>query len=230
MKHIKLFEEFLNEANAFNNFSAQEKKAWKKNENRLGNTYFVPKNEEEYKRMMEFLADKNWSFWNAFGIEGYTHTGDFGTKKIDASSLPTWKAGIGFELGGTRNGSTQIIPTKMTPTTQGAEFDLKTFFDKIVTEAYSESQVERLLNMDPIKITVKPDEVTVVVEGNDLGYDDDQYYKISWYPSDKQVQSGAFKDARCTKRVGIGDVWSEEVKSLEDFADVVNGDADGGWE
>ena len=101
--------------------------------------------------------------------------------------------------------------------------------EKIVTEAYSESQVERLLNMDPIKITVKPDEVTVVVEGNDLGYDDDQYYKISWYPSDKQVQSGAFKDARCTKFIS-GNDWSEEVKSLEDFADVVNGDADGGWE
>jgi hypothetical protein len=101
--------------------------------------------------------------------------------------------------------------------------------EKIVTEAYSESQVERLLNMDPIKITVKPDEVTVVVAGNDLGYDDDQYYEISWYPSDKEVQSGAFKDARCTKFIS-GNDWSEEVKSLEDFADVVNGDADGDWE
>ena len=146
MKHIHTFENFLNEANAFNNFSTPEKKAWKKNENRLGKTYFVPKNEEEYKRMMEFLADKNWSFWNAFGIEGYT------TEKIDASSLPTWKAGIGFELGGTQNGSTQIIPTKMTPTTQGAEFDLKTFQQFLyegkdvqkLNESYSSSDIKKL--------------------------------------------------------------------------------------
>ena len=125
MKHIHTFESFLNEANAFDNFSPKEKKAWKKNENRLGKTYFVPKNKEEYTKMMEFLANKSWGFWNAFNVEGYT------TEKINAGSLPDWKAGIGFELGGTQNGSAQIIPTKMSPTTQGAEFDLKTFFDSI---------------------------------------------------------------------------------------------------
>lgn len=105
---------------------------------------------------------------------------------------------------------------------------LKTF-ESYVNEAYTESQVEKLLDMDPISLTVKPDEITVVISGNDLGYDDDQYYKISWYPADKSIESGTFQDARCTRFVAANN-WSEDVASLEDFADVVNGNAKGDWD
>jgi len=120
MKHVKLFEDFLNE-NAFSNFSSEEKKAWKKAENKIGATYFIPSDETEFKRMMQFLGSKNWKFWNTENVPG------FSSENINPNKLPAWKSGIGFKLGGTRTGHTSIIPTVMTPTIQGARFDYDGF-------------------------------------------------------------------------------------------------------
>ena len=102
-------------------------------------------------------------------------------------------------------------------------------FEGFLNEAFTESQIAKLLSVSPISITAKPNEVTVVVSGNDLGYDDNQYYKMTWSPDDSSVDSGTYKDARCTKLV-TADTWSEEVNSLEDFAAVINGEADGEFE
>lgn len=142
-KHIKLFEEFnqsrLDELktlsgeervttpqeiigeNAFSNFSPEEKKAWKKAENKIGDTYYIPSDETEYKKMMQFLGSKNWRFWNTEEVPG------FRSENIDPNKLPAWKSGIGFRLGGTRTGHTYVIPTEMKATTQGARFDYDEF-------------------------------------------------------------------------------------------------------
>jgi hypothetical protein len=105
--------------------------------------------------------------------------------------------------------------------------NLKTF-ESFVNEAYAEKQVNDLLNMYPISLSIKRDKISVVYSGWDLGYDDGKYHKITWNPEDKSVESGAYKDRRCTKFVTASN-WSEDVTSLEDFADIVNGKAKGDW-
>ena len=127
MKHVKLFENFLNE-NAFSNFSSEEKKAWKKAENKIGDTYFIPSDETEFKRMMQFLGSKNWKFWNTENVPG------FRSDNIDPDKLPVWKSGIGFKLGGTRTGHTYVIPTEMKASTQGGSFDYDEF-SKVINSA-----------------------------------------------------------------------------------------------
>ena len=52
MKHIHTFENFLNEANVFNNFSAQEKKAWK-NVQKLNESY----SSSDIKKLEEFAEE-----------------------------------------------------------------------------------------------------------------------------------------------------------------------------
>jgi hypothetical protein len=95
---------------------------------------------------------------------------------------------------------------------------------------FTEEQVESLLcMMDPISISVKKSEVAVVVTGKDLGYDDGQYYKLEWFPADEYIESSTYKDARLTKFVCVNS-WSEAVTSLENFAAVINGNAEGNWE
>jgi hypothetical protein len=121
MKHVKLFEEYVITENAFSNFSPDEKKAWKKAENKIGDTYFVPSDKTEFEKMMRFLGSKNWRFWNTENIPG------FSSDNIDPNKLPVWKSGIGFKLGGTRTGNTYVIPTEMKASTQGATFDYDDF-------------------------------------------------------------------------------------------------------
>lgn len=130
--HIQLFEDFIGE-NAFNNFSPEEKKAWKRAENKIGDTYFIPSDETEYRRMMQFLGSKNWRFWNTEDIPG------FSSDNIDPNKLPAWKPGIGFRLGGTRTGHTYVIPTEIKATTQGAKFGYDEFsklFEDFTSESY----------------------------------------------------------------------------------------------
>lgn len=103
---------------------------------------------------------------------------------------------------------------------------IKLFEQFINEKKFTKTQVEDLLEVNPEKITVESDEVTVVVSGNELGYDDDQYYEITWYISDKRVESGTFKDSRLKNYV-FSNQYSEEVDSLEAFANVLNGKSKG---
>ena len=105
--------------------------------------------------------------------------------------------------------------------------NLKTF-ESFVNEAYAESQVTDLLNAYPISLSIKRDKISVVMHGWHIGEYDGKYHKFTWYPEDKSVESGVYKDPRCTKFVTAIN-WSEDVTSLEDFADIINGKAKGEW-
>jgi hypothetical protein len=103
-------------------------------------------------------------------------------------------------------------------------------FEGFISESFSEEELTNMLAFEPLKVDIKPDSVEVIVSGNDLGYDDDQYYHMVWYPADKTVESGTFKDPYLRKFV-TGNNWSEDVNTLEEFAAVVDGSAESGdWE
>jgi hypothetical protein len=89
--------------------------------------------------------------------------------------------------------------------------------EKKITKA----QVDELLEVSYEKLTVKPDEISVVVSGNKLGYDDDQYYETVWYISDKRVETAVYGDKGLKDQI-TADVLSGEVDSLEAFASIVN--------
>ena len=126
MKHLQTFESFLNEASVFANFSPGEKRAWEWAENKIGKTFFLPKYQSEYQNLMRFLATKEWFFWNVNGIAGFPEN-----EPIDAESLPKWKKGISFELGGTITGSKFVIPIEMKGDQQGGAFDYEEFSKSI---------------------------------------------------------------------------------------------------
>jgi hypothetical protein len=117
MKHINTFENFVNEAAVYADFTSQEKSAWRHSSNPYGDSYFMPKTEEEYTKMMKFLASKGWSFWNVnrFG----------GQEPVNADKLPKWKKDLAFKL---NLGGKTVMPTIVGPTTQGAPFDHEKFF------------------------------------------------------------------------------------------------------
>jgi hypothetical protein len=162
MKHVKLFEDFLNE-NAFSNFSPEEKKAWKKAENKIGDTYFVPSDETEFKRMMQFLGSKNWKFWNTENVPG------FSSENINPNKLPAWNSGIGFKLGGTRTGHTYVIPTVMKASTQGAAFDNDEFFKVIESNNISEAKTATPAELKQIEALVGDYKSWKIEYTNDFG-------------------------------------------------------------
>jgi hypothetical protein len=81
--------------------------------------------------------------------------------------------------------------------------------------------VEDLLDVKAEKISVSPDKISVVVSGNELGYDDNQYYETTWYISKKRVETGDYEDSKLKKQI-TADVLDGEVDSLEAFAAIVN--------
>jgi hypothetical protein len=122
MKKLLTFTEFINESNVFAEFNPQQKRAWRKAENKLGKTFFVPAEEKEYENLMIFLADKGWFFWNTNAIAGFPEN-----EPIDAGNLPEWKPGISFELGGSTTGSKFVVPIEMKANQQGGAFDYVEF-------------------------------------------------------------------------------------------------------
>jgi hypothetical protein len=126
MKHIHTFESFLNEASVFSDFSAEEKRAWKRAENRMGKTFFVPNDQSEYEKLMQFLSTKGWFFWNTNSVDGFP-----GKEPINGESLPKWKKGVSFELGGTTTGSKYVIPIELKGDQQGGKFDYTEFVKTI---------------------------------------------------------------------------------------------------
>ena len=85
----------------------------------------------------------------------------------------------------------------------------------------TKNDVEDLLDVKAEKISVSPNEISVVVSGNELGYDDNQYYETTWYISNKRVETAAYKDRRLNNQI-TADVLDDEVDSLEAFAAIVN--------
>jgi hypothetical protein len=122
MKNLPNFDEFLNESSVFADFSTEQKRAWKRAENRIGKTFFVPSDETEYKNLMSFLADKEWFFWNVNAIAGFP-----ANEPINADSLPKWKKGLSFELGGSVTGSKFVIPIELKANQEGGSFDYVEF-------------------------------------------------------------------------------------------------------
>lgn len=91
----------------------------------------------------------------------------------------------------------------------------------------SKEIVEALLEVTAEKIAVTKNDVRVVVSGKELGYNDGQYYEMTWTISDKEVQSDAYADCRLRDFITTN-VYTGEVTSLEAFAKVVNGKAEDG--
>jgi hypothetical protein len=97
-----------------------------------------------------------------------------------------------------------------------------------------EDQLEKLIQGDVESISISYDdsgntEVTVFISGNEIGYDDDQWYDITWLPKTEEIESGTYKDRKFKKFVTASN-WSGKVKNVKDFAAVINGDAKGEWE
>ena len=97
-----------------------------------------------------------------------------------------------------------------------------------------EDQLEKLIQGDVESISISYDddsntEVTVFISGNEMGYDDDQWYEITWYPKTKEVASGTYADKN-RKNFVTASNWDKKIKNTKEFADVINRDAKGEWD
>lgn len=97
---------------------------------------------------------------------------------------------------------------------------------------YSTGDKKKLSDLLKVKAKIKisgKNEIEVKVSGNELGYDDDQWYSITWDPKNKSVESGTYTDKKLKDFVTATN-WSKEAKTIEEFADIINGESKGEWE